>query len=69
MPSSGPGIPCRVSELCSDGTDYRVTCDPTTALCMCMRMGISTGATPTVSCTGFDPLAALGACGFPAGKI
>jgi hypothetical protein len=25
--------------------------------------------TPSVSCVGFDPLAALTACGFPAGTL
>ncbi len=67
MPPTSPGAPCGVMEMCSDGSTYRVQCDGTTSQCMCWTMGVSTGKMPSVSCTGFDPKAALIACGFPAG--
>jgi hypothetical protein len=69
MPSPGAGSPCRVAEMCPDGSSYRVTCDSTTSQCMCVAGGATTSAMPSLSCTGLDPIAALTACGFPAGKI
>jgi hypothetical protein len=36
---------------------------------MCVMQGVPTGTMPTLSCTGLDPLAALKACGFPAGTL
>ncbi|HXU04737.1 MAG TPA: hypothetical protein VN903_27430 [Polyangia bacterium] len=69
MPAAQPGQPCGVMEVCPDGTDYRVRCDGTSGACTCFLKGVPAAAMPTMSCTGFDPSAALVACGFPDGKI
>ena len=69
MPSTDVGLPCAVSEVCPDGTDYRVRCDGTTGACVCFLKGMPTAAMPAMSCSSFDPSAALVACGFPDGKI
>jgi hypothetical protein len=67
--SGSAGSPCGVMEGCPDGTNYRVQCDGTGSPCMCVMQGVPTGTMPTLSCTGLDPLAALKACGFPAGTL
>jgi hypothetical protein len=54
-------------EACPDGSSYRVQCDGTGAPCKCVMQGAPTGTMPTLSCAGLDPIAALKACGFPAG--
>jgi hypothetical protein len=56
-------------ENCPDGSSYRVQCDGTGAPCMCVMSGTPTGKTATLSCSGLDPMAALGACGFPMGTL
>jgi hypothetical protein len=69
MPAPEPGAPCGVSESCTNGNNYRVNCDGTTGACMCRVNGQLTAPMPTLSCATFDPVAALAACGFPAGKL
>jgi len=69
MPSPSPGLPCGVREFCPDGTDYKVNCDGTTGACSCLMKGVPTASMPTMSCTNFDPMAFLVACGFPPGQI
>jgi hypothetical protein len=69
MPSPDVGLPCGVTEVCPDGTDYRVRCDGTSGACMCFMKGLPTAAMPTLSCSNFIPSVALDACGFPVGKI
>ena len=69
MPAPDVGLPCGVMETCPDGKSYRVRCDGTTGACMCFVNGTPQAATPTMSCSGFNPTAALVACGFPDGKI
>ena len=69
MPSPDVGLPCSVMESCPDGSNYRVNCDGVTSACTCFANGAPTATMPTMSCTTFDPLADLIACGFPNGKI
>jgi hypothetical protein len=69
MPAPDLGLPCGVMEACPDGSNYRVRCDGTSGACTCFANGAPQAAMPTMSCTGFDPMAALVACGFPPGKI
>ena len=69
MPSTAQGAPCGVMESCPDGSNYHVLCDGSTGSCMCFANAAQTAAMPTISCTAFDPMATLVACGFPPGRI
>jgi hypothetical protein len=69
MPPADVGLPCSVMEACPDGSSYRVRCDGVTGACTCTANGVPTTTMPTLSCTTFDPLADLVACGFPNGKL
>ena len=69
MPAPDVGLPCGVMENCPDGKSYRVRCDGTSGACMCFVNGAPQATMPTMSCSAFNPTAALVACGFPDGKI
>jgi hypothetical protein len=65
MPSSGPGLPCSVTESCPDGSNYSVRCNGNSQ-CTCYNQGTPTGTMFINSCANLDPTVALGKCGFPA---
>jgi hypothetical protein len=56
--------PCTLTEMCSDGHSYEVSCDFVTNACTCAMDGKPVAATTTAACQGLSPQALVG-CGFP----